>query len=385
MREELSYRERFGLTLAHRDIDRVPMDLDSTDLTGIDGGPRRLADALGIRPCASDAETDEAVLQALDTDIRGVGGILEPNLPPTCVHGTGQARGKPAVRRVSETDVVNAWGITSRWNGHHYEMVGHPLTGATIGELEKFPWPDPKAIDGRRIRELGERARYLYEKTPYVVCGRHPVFGVMELGCWLCGYDDFLLRMAAEPEFVLRLFEIISEYQHRVDEMYFGAVGRYIHFTTAGDDFGTQTGPFVSPSKFRELVVPYLARRIRHISEFTDAAFFQHSCGAIRPLIPDLIAAGVTILNPIQPRAAGMEPAVLKREFGDRLTFYGGVDTQQLLPNGTADEVFAATRELIGVLAQAGGYVLSAAHTLQPDVPVENIIAMYRAGRLHRS
>ena len=100
----------------------------------------------------------------------------------------------------------------------------------------------------------------------------------------------------------------------------------------------------------------------------------------MRPLIPDLIAAGVGILNPIQPLAAGMKPEGLKRDFGDRLTFYGGVDTQELLPRGTPGQVAAAVRELIGVLGAGGGYVLSAAHTLQSDVPVENILALYRAG-----
>jgi len=364
--EALPPRERFALTLAHRDVDRVPMDLASTDMTEIDGGPRRLAPLLGIRPEASDAETDEAVLVALDTDIRGVGGILAPALP---------------VVSISQPEVVSEWGITSRWNGHHYEMVGRPLAGASLADLENYPWPDPERIDPAAISRLRERARFLFEETPYVVCGRHPCYGVLELGCWMCGFDDFLCRMAGEPEFVRRFFEIILGYQRRVNQIYYGALGRYLHFTTSGDDFGTQTGPLVSPEMFRELVKPYFAERIRHIAEFTDAAFFHHTCGAVAPLVPDLIAAGVRILNPIQPRASGMEPARLKREFGGRLVFYGGVDTQELLPRGTPAEVYAATREVIRLLGAGGGYVLSAAHTLQPDVPLENVLAMYRAGR----
>ena len=132
---------------------------------------------------------------------------------------------------------------------------------------------------------------------------------------------------------------------------------------------------------FRELVLPHLARRIRHIRQFTDAAFFHHSCGAIRPLIPDLVAAGVQILNPIQPLAAGMAPSGLKRDFGRQLTFYGGVDTQELLPCGSLQQVRDATGGLIATLAHDGGYVLSAAHTLQSDVPSENVVAMFRAAR----
>ncbi|MEI8241752.1 MAG: uroporphyrinogen decarboxylase family protein [bacterium] len=345
------------------------MDLASTDMTQIEGGPRRLAHGLGLMlsPSASDAEADEAVLRALDTDIRGVGGLLFPV--------------SPLARRISPEEVVNCWGITSRWNGHHYEMVEHPLVGKSIDDLTRFPWPDPEALSGDAMAGLAQRAQFLNEETPYVVCGRHPYYGVMELGCWMCGFDDFLYRMAAEPEFVHRFFGIIAGYQKRVDEVYYGAIGRHIHFTTSGDDFGTQIAPFISPAMFHDLVRPYLEERIRHIRLFTDAAFFHHSCGAIAPLIPDLIDAGVTILNPIQPRAAGMEPERLKKDFGSRLTFYGGVDTQELLPNGTPEQVAAETRKLIRVMGSDGGYILSAAHTFQEDVPVANIIAMYRAGK----
>jgi uroporphyrinogen decarboxylase len=362
----LSPRERFALTLAHRDVDRPPMDLASTDMTEIDGGPQRLAAALGIRPGATEGETDEAVLQALGTDIRGVGGVLAPE--------------SALARRVSETEVVDCWGIASRWNGHHYEMVGRPLAGATLADLEKYPWPDPERIDRGQIAKITERARFLFERTPYVVCGRHPYFGVLELGCWMCGFDDFLYRLAGEPEFVRRFFEIILGYQKRVDEIYYGAVGRYLHFTTSGDDFGTQKAPFMSPAMFSEAVAPFLAERIRHIRTFTDASFFHHSCGAIRPLVPALIEAGVEILNPIQPGAAEMEPERLKAEFGGRLAFYGGVDTQELLPRATPEGVRAEVRRLIGILGRSGGYVLAPAHTFQEDVPVENIIALYQAG-----
>jgi uroporphyrinogen decarboxylase len=360
-------RERFALTLDHRAVDRPPMDLDGTDMTGIDGGPRRLASLLGIPARGTPQETDEAVLVALDIDVRDVGGILVPE-------GTQE-------RRVSETERVDAWGIGYRWNGHHFEAVGRPLAGASIDDLERFPWPQADRIDPARIAAIREEARRLHDQTPYVVCARHPVYGVLELGLWMCGYDEFFLRMAAEPEFVRRFFDIVWAYQRRVIEIYYGAVGRYVHFTTSGDDFGEQRGPLVSPAMFRELVLPYLEERIRLTATFTDAAFFHHSCGSIRTIIPDLVGAGVRILNPIQPRARGMEPEGLKRDFGRDLVFYGGVDTQELLPTGTPEEVEAETRRLVGILGRDGGYVLSAAHTLQEDVPAENVVAMYRAGR----
>ena len=365
------YRDRFALTLRHRGVDRPPMDLDGTDMTGIDGGPRRLAPLLGIPSRGTAAELDEAVLEALDIDIRDVGGILVPE-------GTQE-------RRVSETERVDAWGIGYKWNGHHFEAVTRPLAGASVAELERYPWPDAEKIDRRRIGALREEARRLRDETPYVVCARHPVYGVLELGLWMCGYDEFFLRMAAEPEFVRRFFDIVWAYQRRVVEIYYGAVGPYIDFTTSGDDFGEQRGPLISPAMFREMVLPYLEERIRLIGRYTEAAFFHHSCGSIREIIPDLLGAGVSILNPIQPRARAMEPEGLKRDFGADVVFYGGVDTQELLPGGTPEEVEAETRRLIGVLGREGGYVLSAAHTLQEDVPAENVVAMYRAATARRA
>jgi uroporphyrinogen decarboxylase len=137
----------------------------------------------------------------------------------------------------------------------------------------------------------------------------------------------------------------------------------------------------MSPAMFHDLVAPYLAERIKHLRQFTAAHYFQHSCGSIYSLIPDLIRCGVEILNPIQPRTRDMEPQRLKADFGDRLTFYGGVDTQELLRLGTPAEVYEATRDLIGILSRKGGYILSAAHYLQDDVPDQNILAMFSAGR----
>lgn len=358
----LTYRERFARTLAHQPVDRPPMDLGATDMTTLSGGTRRLAPLLGLPSGAG----DEDVLSALDIDIRDVGGILSPP--------------SPLERWIFPDEYVDAWGIRRQFLAGEWQAVGRPLAGAGLDDLERYPWPDPDRIDPAHIAALRERARFLYEETHYVVCGRHPYFGVFELGCWMCGFEDFLCRLAGDPQFVLRFFEIILDYQKRVDAIYYAAVGPYLHFTTSGDDFGTQTGPFLSPRMFERLIQPFLAERIAHIRAYTDAAFFHHSCGAIRPLIPALIAAGVQLLNPIQPRAFEMEPERLKAEFGTRLTFYGGVDTQTLLPNGSPEEVAAEVRRLIAVLGREGGYILSPAHVFQPDVPLENILALYRAG-----
>jgi len=364
--EPLNYRERFELTLSHREVDRPPMDLASTDMTHIEGNPRVLAPLLGVAAGLPEEQADEAVLKALGIDFRGVGGILAPT--------------RSLAREVSPTYRIDAWGIGYEFNGHHFEAVGRPLADATIDDLNKYPWPDANLIDRNAIERMRQRAQYLYEQTPYVVCGRHPYFGVLELGCWMCGFEDFLYRLAGDQEFVQRFFQIILAYQKQVNEIYYGALGPYLHLTTSGDDFGTQTGPFLSPAMFRELIVPYFAERVRHMREYTKAHFFHHTCGSVFELIPDLMSLGVEILNPIQPHTTNMEPDRLKRAYGDRLTFWGGVDTQHLLPHGTPEEVWTQTRGLMDVLGKQGGHILSAAHCLQEDVPLKNVLAMYAAG-----
>lgn len=374
--EKLSYRERFSRTLAHQLVDRAPFDLGGTPMTGIEPvAMARLAEFLGFerqRPDGADgfAESrllDERVLRYFDIDMRRVGGIVVPL--------------NDSARRVSDRAYVDEWGVKRVWTGAYWDIVDPPLRGATIEDLECYPWPDPARVDLDWIERQQQEAKRLFKETPYVVSAEHPVYGVFELGCWMCGFDDFLMRMALEPLFVRRFFDIILDYQKKVIDVYYGALGSYIHFTTSGDDFGTQTSPMVSPTMFAEMIKPYLAERIAYTKKYTSATFFHHSCGSVYALIPDLIEAGVEILNPIQPRAKDMEPARLRAEFGDQLTFYGGVDTQELLPRASSDEIGRAVWGLLDDMSGQGGYVFSAAHNLQCDVPPLSVVAMFESAQ----
>lgn len=374
--DRLSYRERFARTLAHQTVDRAPFDLGGTPMTGIAiEGMDRLIEFLGLSDTSAGererfaefGRLDERVLRHFDIDIRRVGGIVVPE--------------NDLARRISDSAYVDEWGVKRVWSGAYWDIADPPLRGASIDDLESYPWPDPLRIDLNWVERQEQEAKRLFNETPYVVSAEHPVYGVFELGCWMCGFDDFLMRMAIEPSFVHRFFEIILDYQKKVIDIYYGALGRYIHFTTSGDDFGTQTSTMVSPDMFRELIKPYLAERIAYTKQYTDAAFFHHSCGSVYAIIPELIDAGVEILNPIQPRAKDMEPHRLKTEFGDRLTFYGGVDTQELLPKGDAEEIDREVRTLLDCISASGGYVFSAAHNLQGDVPPQSIVAMFDSAK----
>ncbi|HBP37468.1 MAG TPA: methyltransferase [Clostridiales bacterium] len=367
----MNYRERFAATINHQAADRVPFDLAGTSLTGIEHASltEKLKQLLGF--AGSDdsgySKFDERILKYLDIDFRRVGDILEPE--------------SPLAGRRSAGEYTDCWGVTRVFTGLYWEIKHSPLKDAGLEDLDTFPWPEPGKIDRRLIDGYREQAKRLCQKTDYVVCAEHPFYGVMELGCWMCGFDTFLMKMALEPEFVLKFFDKILAYQKQVIEIYYGALGDYIHLTTSGDDFGTQTGPFISPDMFRELVAPYYQERIRHTRKFTQAAFFHHTCGSVFALIPQLIAAGVDILNPIQPGARDMEPARLKQAYGGQITFWGGIDTQSILPGGTAAEVKQHVGQVLDAISDRGGYVLAPAHNIQPDVPPENILAIYQAGK----
>lgn len=363
----MTYRERFERTVAHQSVDRPPFDLDATPMSQIQSPPlaEQLRQALGISGPAAGEGLDERVLQALDIDFRRVGGMPTPDTP--------------LARRISDTEQVSSWGYTSRLVGNDWQISRNPLRGASIEDLNRFPWPQAARVDRRLIAGYRDEAKRLYEETDYVVCAEHPVLGVMELGCWMCGFDDFLLRLALEPEFVKALFDHIYAYQRDMIELYYGAIGPYIHVTTSGDDFGTQTGPFLSARMFSEQVAPYYDARIALTRQFTSAHFFHHTCGSVYELIPRMIQSGVEILNPMQPNAKNMEASRLREAFGEQITFWGGVDTQHVLPEGTTEQVAGHVRSLLEVFGRAGGYVFAPAHNLQRDVPAENLAAMYQA------
>ena len=214
-----------------------------------------------------------------------------------------------------------------------------------------------------------------------MICAEHPVYGIFELGCWMCGFDEFLYRIAAEPEFVEKFFEKVLDYQKKVLKQYYGRIGKYIHYTSSGDDYATQNAPFVSPGMFRDYIKPYFQERIRYTKELTDAYYLHHSCGSVYMLLDDLIDSGVEILNPIQPKAKDMGPERLKSEFGDRIVFHGGIDTQELLPFLDEQRIREEVAKTIDIMIRDGGYIFAAAHNIQEDVAPEKLTVMLETAR----
>ena len=362
----MTRRERFKAIMNHKEVDTPLLDLCGCPLSGMSAETEnKLCGLLGIS--GEPADRREALLQYLDIDTRGVGDILTPK--------------QSIARRLSDTANIDAWGVERRFTGLYWDIVNAPLRDLSVEDLDKYPWPDPRTIDPDQIDAYARHAKYLHEETDYVVCASHPVLGVFELGCWMCGFDEFMIRMAIDPDFVIRFFEIILDYQRTVIDLYYPKLAPYIDYTSSGDDFATQQSTFVSPDMFNEFIAPFFSERIRHTKRITDAAYLHHSCGNVSSIIPDLVRCGVEILNPIQPTGADMAPKTLKEKYGDTITFHGGLDTQAVLPGGTEETVRRAVHALLSEMMPGGGYIFAAAHNLQDDVPPENIAAMFKAAR----
>lgn len=365
----MTHRERFQKVVRHQQADRAVFDLAGSPQTAIDYPETRaaLAHRLGIEgPHQGPYNVDERILERFDIDTRRIGGMP---IPPT------------SHVRTENGISYDAFGIGYRWVNGHSEICFNPLKDAELDEIMAYELPDPEKIDLRQIDAWAEQARRLHENTDYAVIAEHPVLGVFEIGCWMFGFEDYLYRCAAEPEVVHAFSQRILALQKRTIEIYYGALGHYIDCTTSGDDFGTQRSTFISPEMFRELVKPYFKERVQYTRRFTDAFFKHHTCGSVYTLIPDLIDCDVDILNPIQPGVFMMEHERLKADFGDRIAFWGGVDTQHLLPTASPAEVRAEVQRILSIMDRDGGYIFAPAHTIQPDVPAENLVAMYDGAR----
>lgn len=369
----MTKRENFARILTKNNPDHTMVDLGGCPLSRMESGcEKQLLEFLGysLRPVDNSPGTkrmDPRLLDYFGIEVRAVGGMIKPV--------------KSLYRKISDTEYIDHWGLHKRFTGLYWDIVNSPLKDATMQDIENYPWPDGDDLDFALICGYAEEAKALYENTDYVVCAEHPVYGVFEMGCWLFGFDTFLTKMALEPEFIYAFFERFLNYQKKVIAAYYGALGGYIHYTSSGDDFATQNGPFCSPDMFEELIAPYFKERIEYTKRFTKAAFLHHSCGSVVKLLPQIVACGVDILNPLQPKARDMEFAAIQAAYGDKLVFHGGFDTQEILPRLSTTEIVEEVCRLMETLGKNGGYIFAAAHNLQEDVPPENIVTMFEAAQ----
>ena len=259
-----------------------------------------------------------------------------------------------------------------------------PLRGATdLAELEAYPyWPgsdlihEPAITAGKAAEaKAAQDAGYAVVAIPGATT--QSIFHVYD---FLRGFDTRLMDMHDNPRFYHALVDRITEIDEQYLEEFLTPVGPYVDLICMGEDLGTQIAPFMSVSDYRTFCRPYQKRWIDAAKRAApNARLVLHSCGAVRAYIPDFIEIGVEVLNPIQPKATGMEAGGIKRDFGDVLSFIGGFDIQELLPFGTEAEIRDGAKRLIDAMAPNGGFVFAPSHQILPDVPPANVIAMYDA------
>ncbi|MHB9025545.1 MAG: uroporphyrinogen decarboxylase family protein [Armatimonadota bacterium] len=341
----MTSKERVLLALQHRRPDRAPANYHAHgEVTD------RLIARLGLRDV-------EELLCRFAVDFRRIwANYYLPNSEPD-----------------DEGYVRNMWGML--WHPEKAEddpeKRRYPFDEeTTVDEVYAHPWPSADALD---FSEVGAHcARYA---ETYFVYGApwSPFFH--EVG-WTVGQENFYIWMHTKPEVVTAIIDCMVSYEVEATRRFLDACAGKLDLTYFGNDFGTQRGLFISPEQWQQFIRQPL-KRFFDISHDFGCRVMQHSCGSVRDIIPWLIEDGVDILDPVQVRAAGMDLPGLVRDFGDRLTFHGGVDTQHTLPFGTPDDVRAEVRGYLDLTRDRGGYILTGSQDLIADIPDENILAMY--------
>jgi uroporphyrinogen decarboxylase len=307
-------------------------------------------------------EAPESWLERFGVDFRSV----KPGKP--------RASGEKTFSDGSYTDY---WGVTfaPALGGSYYDISSNPLRNALYGELDAYRPFDP--ADAGISDGAEEKARHIAENTEYALVGNLTESQIFERAWQLRGFDQFLMDLHLDKKLSHKLLRIVTDIQIQRADQFLQKVGRYLSIVKVSDDLAGQLNPLMSPQTYREMLKPYHKEYFAHIRKRTDAQIALHSCGNIRPLLPDIMDTGVQIIHPFQSCCDAMEPAGLKKDFGAHLVFWGGMDTQRFLPKASPGEVRVEARRIISLMSGNGGFIFAPSHNLQADVPVENIVAMY--------
>jgi uroporphyrinogen decarboxylase len=355
----MNSRERTLSAINHIQTDRPPIYVSLTPQIA-----RKLCDRLGL-PFEEPVDAMESarishmrLLTGMGADIVAIAPAAPTN-SPTLTLPDGRIR--------------NEWGMIFRNVGIYTEFAEYPLANASSEkDITDYPFPSPDA-PGRF--DVATKMMSEYSGNFGVIGDIETMF--FEMSWYLTGMEKFLMDLIIETEYQTFLMDRIMNYIIAVGKK---LIEMGVDILWCGDDFGTQQGMIIDPDTWRKIIKPrirYMFEEFRKVKP--DIKIAWHSCGSILPIIPDFIEIGLDILNPIQPLAQDMDPLFLKKTYGKDLVFFGGIDVQHLLPFGTPDQISDEVRRRIEILGKDGGYIVAPAHNIQPDTPVENILAFFDA------
>lgn len=360
-------RERFHHVVNHEEPDRVPLDFWITP-----AAYSKVREYLKITApetqewgIMSSWLISEEMLRRLHLDFRRV-----------YMNASSSFKAKTYPDGTTDSEM----GFRGKWFGPYWEVVHYPWADFTdVDQVESYEWMDPD--DPSRMEGVTKWAKHLHEETDYAVAGMvGGPWGVFEMCAhYMRGFDKFLVDLVERTKLAEAMMDKCMDMALEMNRVFLDEVGEYLDLVQVGDDLGHQTGLIMSPTMYRRLVKP---RHMRIYSDIhkraPDVKMLFHSCGAVEPMINDLIEVGVDILNPIQPLAKGMDSTLLKQKYGSRLTFHGGIDLQHAMSSmGTMKDVKDEIDRRLRALAPGGGYILAPAHNIQDDSTPEKIVYMY--------
>lgn len=366
----MNHRERVLAALHHTEPDRVPMALWGSAYGVTDGLYFKLVEYLNLNHPLPPFRRrlghtvnyyDDRILEALDIDVRHVWCGF------TDLGGPQQGGG------------ADAWGVTYTQSGPYLTATTHPLANATLEVLEDYPWPQVDRF--LRLEELIERAQHLRERTDYAVVGRAPdSYGLFERCCTLRGTEQFLVDLVENPTFAETLIYHVAQVLEQLLIRYLEAAGKWLDILELpGDDYAGET-PIISPRMFNHFFAPVWKRLIGIIRDLSPhIKILFHSDGNMAPFLGRLADLGIDAFHSVEP-LSNVDWAALKAQYGDRLTFWGGIDIKKAL-QGSPEHVIEEVKTRLNHLARGGGYILAPSNHLQPDIPPQNVVTLFKAAR----
>ncbi len=370
----MTNRERVAAAFDHRQPDRTPVSLGTTIVDGMTRfALHRYEEYLGrevTRPQVTSrimqtAAVPEWIWESLGMEFRPVRHVN--SLTPDTTY-------------LEDGSYIDCFGITWKKSEMYFDPVQGPWFGdVSEAQVRNQPWVDPRhASAWYREAARREECRRLRE-AGFVVVADLVSFGTFEQAAWMRGFSDLLAGFYEDPKLTAAVFEKTTETALGMFEAQLSAIGDLIDVVCHGDDMGMQDRAFFSAELYDRFIKKHHRRVIDLIKSKTKAKVFLHTCGSVHELIPGLIEVGVDILNPIQTTARNMQPEMLKREFGKDIVFWGGIDTQQTLQNGSDGQIQDEVRRLVDVLGKDGGYVLAPSHNLQSAVEPRKVQVLFQA------